>query len=84
MLDEYTARNKRALLQLKTDHNTNILKLPDDVLRELHTTARQVVQEAVQNDPRAVPIYKSFQQFAKHVAEYHRVSEMAYYNARLL
>ena len=85
MLDEYTARNKRALQQLKTDHNVNILKLPDDVLKQLRTTADQVVQETVQGNSKAIlPVYESFQQFAKHVVEYHRVSEMAYYNARLL
>ncbi len=84
MVDEYMVRNYQALHQLKSDYGVQVVKLPDEMLRQLRDTAEQVTQEMVQNNPQAAPIYTSFQRFAKQVREQHQVSEIAYNNARSL
>ncbi len=84
MIDEYTARNNTALEQLKNDHGVEVLKLPDDVLKNLRLVADQVVLEVAQSDPMAGRIYKSFKAFRDQATEYHKISEVAYYEARLL
>ncbi len=73
-----------ALEQLKNDHGVQVLKLPDDVLKNLHTVAEQVAKEVSASNPMATRVYESFNKFAVQATEYHKISEMAYYDARLL
>ncbi len=84
MLDEYTARNNTALQQLKNDHGVQVLKLPDDVLKSLHEVAKEVTLEVSQSNEIAGRVYESFSTFAEQATEYHKISEMAYYDAHLL
>ncbi len=84
MLDEYTARNNMALNQLINDHGVQVLKLPDDVLKSLKEVADQVTKEVAATNEQSKAIYESFKRFTEQVTEYHKVSEMAYYDARLL
>ena len=84
MLDEYTSRNNMALQQLKNDHGVEVIKLPDDVLKSLHEVAKEVTLEVSRSNPMAGRVYESFSKFAAQATEYHKISEMAYYDARLL
>ena len=49
MLDEYTARNNKALTELIDKHDVDLRKLPDSVLRELKKITDDVMRHL--NDP---------------------------------
>jgi len=82
MLDEYTARNNRALQDLVNNHGVELRKLPDDVIIELHKATDEALAELVADDPLARRVYVSFRDFLDNVTQYHHISEQAYINAR--
>ncbi|MDJ0877122.1 MAG: TRAP transporter substrate-binding protein [Halieaceae bacterium] len=82
MLDEYTARNNRALTELVEVHGVKLRRLPDDVIIALKQAAREAVEELAASDPMAAEAYASFSEFYEGVKNYHRISEQAYINAR--
>ena len=82
MLDEYTARNNNALIELVEKHGVSLRKLPDDVLRELKKVSDEVMKEFVANDDMARKVYDSYSNFKKDVVNYHNISEKAYIDAR--
>ena len=82
MLDEYTARNNRALQDLINNHGVELRKLPDDVIIELHKATDEALAELVADDPLARRVYVSFRDFLDNVTQYHHISEQAYINAR--
>lgn len=84
MLDEYTARNNAALVQLVDEHGVQLRHLPDDVLIKLKAITREVLDELVANDPLAKKAWDSLQAFQTQVTDYHEISEEAYYRARRL
>ncbi len=82
MLDEYTARNNRALKELVDVHGVQLRRLPDDVLIALKQASREAVEELAATDPMAAKVYASFREFYDGVSNYHHFSEQAYINAR--
>jgi TRAP-type mannitol/chloroaromatic compound transport system substrate-binding protein len=82
MLDEYTARNNNALIELVEKHGVSLRKLPNDVLRELKKVSDEVMKEFVANDDMARKVYDSYSNFKKDVVNYHNISEKAYIDAR--
>ncbi len=84
MLDEYTARNNAALVQLVDEHGVQLRRLPDDVLIKLKAITKDVLDELVANDPLALKTRDSLQAFQSQVTDYHEISEEAYYRARRL
>ena len=83
MLDEYTAHNYAAYVEL--EHNgVQIRPLPDDVLVELHRLSDRVLGELAASDPLARKVYESQRAFQAQVSAYHRISEEAYFRARRL
>jgi len=84
MLDEYTAKNNQALKQLVEQHKVELRKLPDDVLKKLMEISHQVVQEVAQENALTQKVYDSVTTFAKQAKDYHRISELAYLQAREL
>ncbi|WP_226644011.1 TRAP transporter substrate-binding protein [Microbulbifer variabilis] len=84
MLDEYTARNNRALRELVEEHGVKVRRLPDDVLSHLKKINTQIMQETANKDPEFARIYKAFKDFERDVRPYHQISEEAYYQARAL
>jgi TRAP-type mannitol/chloroaromatic compound transport system substrate-binding protein len=82
MLDEFTARNNRALRELVQEHGVQLRRLPDDVLRALYRAGEEVMQELVASDPLAAKVYASYKAFYDDVRAYHHISEQAYINAR--
>lgn len=84
MLDEYTARNNAALVQLVDEHGVQLRRLPDDVLIKLHTITDEVLAELVADEPLAKRVFDSQKAFQKQVTNYHAISEEAYYRARRL
>ncbi len=82
MLDEFTARNNDALVNLVENHGVQVRKLPDDVLLALYTASQQVMQDLIEKDPVAARVYRSFSDFYDGVRQYHHISEQAYINSR--
>jgi TRAP-type mannitol/chloroaromatic compound transport system substrate-binding protein len=84
MLDEYTAKNNQALKQLVEQHNVQLRKLPDDVLKKLKEISHEVVKAEAQENELSKRIYKSVTEFAEQARQYHLISELAYLQAREL
>jgi TRAP-type mannitol/chloroaromatic compound transport system substrate-binding protein len=82
MLDEYTARNNAALLELQTNHKVELRRLPDEVIRQLHSASEIYIADVVASDPMAKKVYKSWKAFADGAKNFHRITEQAYINAR--
>jgi TRAP-type mannitol/chloroaromatic compound transport system substrate-binding protein len=82
MLDEYTARNNAALVELVETHGVEVRKLPDDVLMGLQRLSVQVVEEMAAENPLSRRIAESMKAFATQAKSYHGITEEAYYQAR--
>lgn len=84
MLDDYTAHNNAALVELEEVHKVELRQLPDDVLIELHRVTNIILEEMASKDPSFMKVYQSQQAFKQQVIKYHKISEQAYYRAREL
>jgi TRAP-type mannitol/chloroaromatic compound transport system substrate-binding protein len=82
MLDEFTARNNRALREMVEKHGVKLRPLPDDVLQALYEGSERAMAEMTAKDPMAAKVNASFQAFLRDVRAYHEISEQAYINAR--
>ncbi len=81
MLDEYTARNNAALVELR-NKGVDIRPLPKDVLDGLHKLALEVLAENAEKDADFGRVYDSYLRFAEGVIAYHKISEEANYATR--
>lgn len=82
MLDEYTARNNAALVELVDHHGVQIKAFPRSVLDGLRVATEAVLEELAASDPLAAKVYASQNNFKKGVMRYHEISEEAFYKAR--
>jgi TRAP-type mannitol/chloroaromatic compound transport system substrate-binding protein len=82
MLDEYTARNNTALVELVETHGVELRKLPDDVVAQLRQLSEEVVAELAQDNDISRRIAESVKAFQEQAKAYHGISEEAYYEAR--
>jgi len=82
ILDEYTARNNKALRELVDVHGVQLRKLPDDVIAEFKSIAHNILEENAAKDETVNKVYQSYLSFKNEVTEYHKVSEDAFVEAR--
>ena len=82
MLANFTAKNNRALDTLVNEHQVQVRRFPDDVLRQLRTFSAQVLAEQAENDPVTAKVYAAFTAYANRALEWDQISERAYLNAR--
>jgi TRAP-type mannitol/chloroaromatic compound transport system substrate-binding protein len=82
ILDEYTARNNKALRELVDVHGVELRKLPDDVIAEFKIIANDILEENAANDDMVRKVYESYLSFKNEVSAYHKVSEDAFVEAR--
>lgn len=82
MLDEYTARNYTALQELVDEHGVEVRRLPDDVIRELHSASEDYLQELAAESAFTEKVYNSWKAFMDGAKNYHHISEQSYINAR--
>ena len=82
MLAEYTARNNAALHTLVTKHHVNLKPFPKDVLAKIKNFSDEVVSEVANKDKMGKKIFASFKKFRGQAQAWHKISELAYYNAR--
>ena len=82
ILDEYTARNNKALRELVDVHGVELRKLPDDVIAEFKVIANDILEENAAKDATVNKVYQSYKKFKEEVSAYHKVSEDAFVEAR--
>lgn len=82
MLDEYTARNNNALVELKSVHNVDVRQFPDEVMLEFESIAWEMYEKFAEEDPMFKKIYESYKAFMIGAENYHKISEQVYYNLR--
>ncbi|MGI9305960.1 MAG: TRAP transporter substrate-binding protein [Gammaproteobacteria bacterium] len=82
MLSEFTARNGEALEKLVGEHEVQLRRFPDDVLKKLKATSEQVVGDAATSDAESQKVYSSFTDFRKKVSGWTGLSEYGYVGAR--
>lgn len=82
MLLEYIARNNDALVTLINEHHVELRKFPDDVMSELRTLSKQVVDELAASNEFAKQVHVSYQTFLDKARNWSDISERAYLNLR--
>ena len=82
LLDEYTARNNKALRELVDVHGVELKKLPEDVIAEFKVIATDILEENAAKDETVNKVYQSYKKFKEEVSAYHKVSEDAFVEAR--
>lgn len=82
MLDEYTARNNAALVELKEKHQVDVRAFPQDVIEQLRSLSETALEELAASDPSIRKVYESYKAYRKGVVAYHEISERAYINTR--
>lgn len=82
MLDEYTARNNAALVDLQAKDGVEILPMPKEILDELKAITNDILDENAANDAMFSKVRESYNRFMKNAANYHVISEEATYDTR--
>ena len=82
MLDEYTARNNSALVELTETHNVDVRKFPEDVLKSFKEISYAYYDEIAETDPQFAKVYASYKTYLEGVRAYHSISEESYYRTR--
>jgi len=82
MLDEYLARNNKALTELIEVHGVELRKLPDDVIEEFRFISEKILDDLAKEDEVIGRVYESYSEFRKNVSAYHEISEDAFIEAR--
>ncbi|MGN7613813.1 ABC transporter substrate-binding protein, partial [Magnetococcales bacterium HHB-1] len=84
MLSDFTARNNQALNTLIRKHKVALRRFPDGVLKKIRGLSDQVVAEIAEKDPFSKKVYQSFIAFREQAISWHKVSELAYMQSRIL
>ncbi len=81
MLDSYTDKNSRALIELQRQ-GVKIRPLPDDVLAQFYAISQAVYEQQAATDPQVKKVYDSYKQFMQKSMPYQKMSEQTYYDVR--
>jgi TRAP-type mannitol/chloroaromatic compound transport system substrate-binding protein len=81
-LDEYLARNNKALTELIEVHGVELRRLPDDVIEEFRVISNEILSNLAKEDEVIGRVYDSYIEFKNNVSEYHQISEDAFIEAR--
>lgn len=77
MLDEYNARNARALQELVDHHGVQLRRLPADVIDRLRHLSAQVMAELAATDPMAARVQASYNAYLEQVRTTTAIGEQA-------
>ena len=81
MLDDYNAKNMKAMEQLKAD-GVEVRRLPDEVLARLKEVAAEVVDASAAADPAASKVWEHQKAYLKRLYDYAESNEKDIYNIR--
>lgn len=79
VLSEFESRNNTYLQKLISEHNVQLKKFPEDVLKALKEYTREAIDEITSKDPMSKKVYESYSKFQKDVSAWAAVSEAAYH-----
>jgi TRAP-type mannitol/chloroaromatic compound transport system substrate-binding protein len=80
ILAEFESKNEQYLQKILAEHQTTLLKFPDEVLRQLRKYADEAIAEVVENDSYSKKVYEAYQAFRKRHAAWSDISEKVYYS----
>jgi TRAP-type mannitol/chloroaromatic compound transport system substrate-binding protein len=83
-LAEFNARNNDALNTLVSKHNVQVRKFSNDVMNAIGARSGEVVMEAGGGDAISKKVLDSFLDFRAKAIAWSKLSDQAYWNARLL
>jgi TRAP-type mannitol/chloroaromatic compound transport system substrate-binding protein len=83
-LAEFNAKNNGALNTLVNKHKVKMRKFSDEVMNAIGKRAGEVVAEAGASDALTGKVYDSFLKFRKNAIGWSKLSDQAYWDARLL
>lgn len=78
-LSEFESRNNTYLQKLINEHNVQLKRFPDDVLKTLKEYTKAVIDEITSKDPISRKVYESYSKFQKDVTTWSNISEAAYH-----
>ena len=78
MLGEFMARNGDSLATLVNEHNVQLKKFPDQMLRRLRDVSEELVGDIAASDPETKKIHDAFVAFRDKAAEWTNLSETSY------
>ena len=78
MLGEFMARNGDSLATLVNEHNVQLKKFPDQMLRRLREVSEELVGDVAGGDADAKKIHDAFTAFRKKASEWTNLSETSY------
>lgn len=84
MQAEFNARNIDALATLRSEHGVQIRRLSDDIVRQLGSTAGEVVAALGTADAATRKVYESFLAFRKRAMAWSSIADQALLAARAL
>lgn len=74
----WTQKDAEAYHDLQQNSQVEVLSYPQEVTRNMKQHAQQVIQDLIEQDPRAQKIYSSFKSFQDKHQAYQDISELAY------
>ncbi|MGH7265977.1 MAG: TRAP transporter substrate-binding protein [Candidatus Rokuibacteriota bacterium] len=80
ILAEHEAHNATALQRLVKQHNVQLVRFPDAVLKALRKLSEDVVREEAEKSPMAKKVFDHYDKFSQQWLAYSELSERAYYN----
>ena len=78
MTAEYNARNADALNQIMEDKSIEVRPYPKEVLSELKSLSRKVINDLANRDPLVAKVWSSYEAFLKKSRYWQQISEQAY------
>ena len=81
MLSEFEAKNSIYLQKLTNEHNVELRRFSDAVLKTLRRYSQEVEEEVAEADPMSKKVYASFDAFRKNIDPWAGLSEKLYYSA---
>jgi len=83
-LAEFNAKNGDALDTLRNEHGVELRKFDDTTLKAIGEASGSVVREAAESDEITKKVFNSFNDFRKKSIAWSKISDQAYWNARIL
>ena len=83
-LAEFNAKNGDALNTLRSEHGVELRKFDDETLKAIGEASGSVVREAAESDEITKKVFNSFNDFRKKSIAWSKISDQAYWNARIL
>jgi TRAP-type mannitol/chloroaromatic compound transport system substrate-binding protein len=80
MLSEFEAKNAIYLDKLITEENVDVRQYSVDVLSQLKSYTKEVIEEIVNSDPFSKKVYENYLDFRKKAAVWARSSEKIFYD----